>query len=309
MIAVLGAFDGFHTGHQSLLRRAASLSETIGTTWGVITFQRHPDALFSDGNFRRLFTAREQRALERYFETPEVFRMEFTRGIANMTPSAFLDFISDDFGVDGVVVGEDFRFGRDRAGTREILESECRKRVWRCEILPILHDRDGVRICSTGIRSAVSAGEMGRAREMLGYPYFCVSDVIHGSERGAALGFPTANLRIPPEKVELRGGVYATLALVGGEWAIGAANVGLNPTFGDIDETRFEINLAGYEGSLYGMELSVFLLEYIRAEHTFENAAALKVQIARDVEKIRAIGAEALAKHPEMWEKLRSAMI
>ncbi|MDR1471479.1 MAG: riboflavin biosynthesis protein RibF [Synergistaceae bacterium] len=301
MIAAIGAFDGFHRGHQELLKRAAA-----GGKWGVVTFSSHPDVVLGSGDFKALFTIREQSALEKFFSVPEVRRINFTRETADMAPSDFLNLISREFGVTGVVVGEDFRFGRNRSGTCELLRNECAGRGWSVEIVPDLSTDDRALISSTAIRRAVALGEMRRAWEMLGYPFFYMSGVVRGKGRGRALGFPTANVELVSEKIEPAGGVYATLVSVGGKLRAGAANIGKNPTFGDVERTSFEINLTDYRGDLYGKDLSIFLLDFIRPERRFENTGDLAEQIARDANIAAQAAEDALLLHKPLFEKLEA---
>jgi riboflavin kinase/FMN adenylyltransferase len=303
MIAAIGAFDGFHKGHRILLESARKLAEQTGIDWCTVTFERHPDSFLVSPDFKLLFVKRELVILEKFFSVPTSCRIEFTEEIARMSPDEFFGYISGEFGICGVVVGEGFRFGRNRMGTTEILKRECLKRGWVSEIVPVLRDEKGDIISSTSIRNAVASGNMSGVQEMLGYPIFYLNRVVHGNERGRKLGYPTANLEIPPEKIPPRKGVYATLALYRGKWYAGAANIGLNPTFGDVGGLRFEVNLQNFAGDLYGEEIAVFVLEYIREERHFENAEALKEQMRRDSAAVKETGGRFLKKNPELWKR------
>jgi riboflavin kinase/FMN adenylyltransferase len=303
MIAAIGAFDGFHKGQRILLESARKLAERMGIDWCTVTFERHPDAFLVSPDFKLLFVKKELMALEKFFSVPISCRIEFTEKIARMSPDEFLGYISGEFGINGVVVGEDFRFGRNRMGTTEILERKCRERGWAYEIVPALRDAKGEIISSTSIREAAAAGNMARAWEMLGYPIFYLNRVVHGNERGRKLGYPTANLRTAPEKISLRNGVYATLALHRGKWHVGAANVGLNPTFDDVGGLRFEVNLQNFAGDLYGEEIAVFVLEYVREERHFENAEALKEQMGHDSAVVKEAGERLLRENSELWQR------
>ena len=309
MIAAIGAFDGFHKGHQTLLRIAKARADESAANWGIITFEHPPEALLISPKFKSLFTIRERLILEKFFNVPTSIRLAFTKEVSQMTPIQFLDYISGELGITGLVVGEKFRFGRERAGTAELLARESRARGWKFDAIPLLRDDEGNVISSTAIREAVAVGDMPRAWEMQGYPFFCVSDVIHGSERGRNLGYPTANLRIRSEKISLRHGVYATLVLAMGEWYIGAANVGLNPTFDDVEGIRFEVNLLDFSGDLYGREIAVFIIEHLRDEIRFDSPGSLKEQMRGDERVIRAIGGRAMEKRPELWEAFGKAMM
>ena len=301
MIAVIGAFDGFHRGHQLLFERAAA----FGSDWGVITFACHPDSYFKSC-FRALFTDSEQQMLERYCGVPSVLRIDFTPEVANMQPHDFLDYISLDFGVDGVVVGADFHFGVNRTGTTEFLEDECRRRGWNFAVVPVECAAGCVPISSTDIRNAVASGDLRYAWEMLGYPFFCSGRVVHGDKRGRDLGFPTANIEILPQKIELQRGVYSTLVYLDGAWRVGAVNVGVIPTFGEKSRARFEAHMLDYTGDLYGRELTFFMLEHVRSEMVFKTAEDLKSRIAEDAGYIKVSAASALQRDEKMWERFAS---
>ncbi|MDR0764987.1 MAG: riboflavin biosynthesis protein RibF [Synergistaceae bacterium] len=308
MIAAVGAFDGFHKGHQALLERARTIAAGARRDWGAVTFARHPDEfIFPEKNFKFLYSQKERRMLGRFFAIPTVREIEFTPRIANMSPAEFLDFISGEFGVDGIVVGEGFRFGKNREGTADFLSGECQKRNWPLGIVSAVNDLRGEPISSTSIRDTVAAGDMRYAWETQGHPYFCAGLVVHGNERGRTIGFPTANLETAPEKVGARRGSYAALAFVNGHWRAGAANIGLNPTFNDVRGTRFEVFLLDFEGDIYGVEIAVFLLERLRDETRFANIDELKEQISQNVGETREIAERFLRAEQALWEKFREA--
>ena len=308
MIAAIGAFDGFHRGHQTLLERAGVRAAFTGSRWGIITFLRHPDGLFKRPRFKSLFMEKEQEILERYFDIPEVHKIEFNTVISQMSPRAFLDYIRENYNVDGVVVGSDFRFGRDRAGDVSYLAAEGPKRGWTVDIMPILHTASGIPICSSTVREAVAKGDMRFAAELLGYPLFYRSTVIHGNRRGRELGFPTANLQTDHNKVELRRGVYSTLVFCEGGWHFGAANIGRNPTFNDVSSLRFEVNIIDYRGDLYDRDITVFLLRHIRDEIAFSTAEDLVSQMHLDKEKVICEAQEALINYKLIWNYFSKAL-
>lgn len=302
MIAAIGAFDGFHLGHRTLLDRARELASEFDTAWGIVTFERHPDNLLGGPDFRSLFLPEEQALLQEYHDVPAVHRIMFTQAVANMLPQEFLDHIALRYGVSGVVVGEDFRFGRERSGTLEVLRGECARRKWSLDVMALLL-YDGEPVSSSRIRDAVVEGDMRRAWEMLGYPFFCRSKVVRGDRRGHSLGFPTANLEVHEDKISAATGVYATLAFCEGAWRAGAANLGYNPTFEGERDVRFEVNLLDYEGDLYDRTITVFILQRVRDEKRFYDVEALRRQMASDVEIVRKTAQEALASHGEMWRR------
>ncbi|MDR1580587.1 MAG: riboflavin biosynthesis protein RibF [Synergistaceae bacterium] len=313
MIAAIGAFDGFHKGHQALLERARTMAAGVRLDWGAVTFTPHPDKFLSSRktqkNFKFLYTKRERRILESFFAIPTVHEIEFSPRFANMSPVEFLDFISGEFGVDGIVVGEGFRFGKNRAGTTDWLSDECRKRSWPFGAVPAVNGLRGEPVSSTSIREVVSAGNMRYAWEWQGHPYFCAGPVVHGNERGRMIGFPTANLETASEKVAARRGSYAAMAFVNGRWRAGAANIGVNPTFNDIEGTRFETFLLDFEDDIYGTEIVVFLLEHLRDETRFGSVDELKEQISQNVIEVRKIAERTLREERRLWEKFHETLL
>jgi riboflavin kinase/FMN adenylyltransferase len=263
--------------------------------------------LTSFKKFRHLFTVTEQEVLERYFSVPSVHRIDFTPRITGMTPGEFLDSIGRDFGVNGVVVGSEFKFGRNRAGGASFLSAECPRRGWTVDIMPVKMSHDGLPINSTAVRAAVTAGRMEEAADLLGHPYFLMERVIHGDKRGRRLGVPTANLEINPERVEMRRGVYAAVVFHDGRWLAGGANIGVNPTFGQ-EERRFEVNIDGFSGDIYGQTLAVFPLSHVRDEIRFESAADLKRQISSDLSAIRERAEGDLKSRAGFWERMAKAL-
>lgn len=303
MIVALGAFDGFHKAHRELLSTAKKRAERMNTDWGIVTFGNHPQSLFAGSTFRLLFTEEERDLLAGYWRIPHVCKIAFTRGLADMLPENFIDYLSGRVNVQGIVVGEDFRFGRARMGTLEYLRHVCEVRGWTIDILPLLY-HEGVAVSSSEIRGAVRSGAMARAWALLGHPYFYHGVVIGGDRRGRAIGFPTANLSLQSEKTRPCKGVYATLVAVEGAWHVGAANVGHNPTFGSQTGLRFEVHLSGYSGDLYGKQVYVFLLEHLRGEALFPDVDSLKAQMSRDVRAVEKIARNSLDRDSRMWQAL-----
>ncbi|MCF7935401.1 MAG: riboflavin biosynthesis protein RibF [Synergistales bacterium] len=286
MIAALGSFDGYHLGHQLLLSRACAMATRKGKEWGVLTFDPHPQEVLSPSPFERLFLPKEQRALHRMFSVPRVAYIPFSRGLADCTPEHFLEYIEHNHEVEGLVVGHNFCFGRGRSGTVDFLRSACQQRQWSLDIIsPVVVG--GTQISSTRIRKLVTSGNVTAAKQFLGYPFFLYSSVVEGDQRGAGLGFPTANLFVPEGKALPPSGVYACAAGVDGSFLPAAVNVGFNPTFLGLRSLRLEAHLLDFDGNLYGKHLYIFFLEHLRPEQRFTSVNELKEQMARDCRQAR----------------------
>lgn len=284
MIAAIGAFDGFHLGHARLFETARERALPRAADWGVLTFHPHPQSLFTGTAFRYLFTQHERETLARFRRIPRLETLHFTRALADMKPSEFLDWIGQNYGITGLVVGENFRFGRGRSGDSRTLRLEGIARRWTVDILPPLQVGNET-VSSTLIRQKITLGETRSAENLLGHPFFVSGTVVQGDQRGRKLGFPTANLTLPPEKLLPQRGVYAAGVLLGNRWWPAALNIGFNPTFAGIRALRVEVHLIGFEGDLYGSHLTVLFLERLRGELQFPGVQELIRRMHEDISK------------------------
>jgi riboflavin kinase/FMN adenylyltransferase len=266
----IGTFDGVHLGHRRVLESARSAD---GLTPTVVTFEPHPRTAM--GTRVELLTT-----LERRLELLEAAGMEdalviaFDLELARVSPEEFAERYLRAIGAEVVVAGAGFRFGHRRSGDLALLE----RLGFDVRHVPLVEG-----ISSSAIRSLLKAGEPERAARMLGRPPEVEGLVVAGDARGGTLGFPTANLRLDPELLVPRFGIYAGAAL--GHRA--AISIGVNPHYGG-DEQRVEAFLLEFGGDLYGKRLVVELWEYLREERAFANEQELVDQIARDVEQVQA---------------------
>jgi riboflavin kinase / FMN adenylyltransferase len=264
----IGSFDGVHRGHQRVVRAAAQ----PGLAATVITFDPHPRVAL--GNQVELVTSLERR-LELLAEAGAEATLvaAFTTELMRLEPEEFAEAYLRAIGAEAVVAGENFRFGARRRGDLELLQ----RLGFTVITVPAV---DGV--SSSEIRKALAAGAVETAAAMLGRPYELDGMVVAGDQRGGTLGFPTANLALPPQLACPRFGIYAGSAL--GHRA--AVSVGTNPHYGGT-ERRIEPYLLDFEGDLYGRRLLVELWQRLRDEAVFESEEELVTQIGRDVEATR----------------------
>ncbi|MDO5116629.1 MAG: riboflavin biosynthesis protein RibF [Synergistaceae bacterium] len=307
MIYALGAFDGFHLGHRRLLARAAEKAAKAGTGWGVLTFDGHPRMLLNRDKFKLLFTAQERDGIAAALGVPRMEKIRFTRDFAALSPRDFIDFIGGEYPVDGLVIGENFRFGKARAGTPEVLAELCASRGWTLDVIPPFRMRDKM-VSSTETRGAVMAGEMERAAELLGYPFMISGMVERGDRRGRTLGFPTANIGTFEGKIYPPEGVYCALTFACGQWRSAALNIGSNPTFEGERKTRCEAHIIGCDEELYDSPLLLFLVKKIRGEIKFSGAEQLVEQIKTDVSTCASAGKEYMARGKGTLEKFTAAL-
>lgn len=285
----MGMFDGVHRGHQALIQRTREIAHEQGIAPLVLTFDRHADAVLRPEHTRHyLTTLPEKVATIRSLGVSLVV-------VARVTP-AFLatrarDFITQylrgELHARALVVGTDFRFGQAREGDLKLLRAMQGQAGFQVEVLePVLDE--GEPISSTLIRRILTAGEVKRAAALLGRPYRLSGTVERGEEVGRTLGFPTANLAYPPEKILPALGVYHCRARVGEAGYQATVNVGRRPTF---DRTRVTVEayLLDFAGDLYGQPLTLEFLERLRPERKFASPEELRAQIAADVERARAL--------------------
>jgi riboflavin kinase / FMN adenylyltransferase len=283
----LGNFDGVHRGHQCVIAPAIAPSEGLVPT--VLTFNPHPQEFFT-GTTRLLLTpiAEKIEQLEA-LGVQQLVLLPFNRAIAALTPQEFMQqILIDRLQARQISVGFNFRFGCKRCGSVEDL-----KAVWgdRVNVVPeqLMHDEldsDGappVRISSSAIRAALTQGEIDTAHTLLGRPYSLIGKVVAGQQMGRKLGFPTANLQLHPQKFLPRDGVYAVQVINLADEPIAAVmNIGLRPTLAGDKQRTVEVHLLNWSGDLYGQELCVHLVKFLRPEQKFDSLDALKQQIAID---------------------------
>jgi riboflavin kinase / FMN adenylyltransferase len=264
----IGSFDGVHRGHREVVRAAVE----TGLAATVITFDPHPRLAL--GNKVELVTSLERR-LELLAEAGAEATLvaAFTTELMRLEPEEFAKAYLHGIGAEAVVAGEDFRFGARRRGDLELLE----RLGFTTVTVPAV---DGV--SSSEIRKALAAGTVETAAALLGRPYELDGMVVAGDQRGGTLGFPTANLALPPQLACPRFGIYAGSAL--GHRA--AVSVGTNPHYGGT-ERRIEPYLLDFEGDLYGRRLLVELWQRLRDEAVFASEEELVAQIGRDVQATR----------------------
>jgi len=287
----MGNFDGVHLGHQAVMALAHAAAGELGTPFGVITFEPHPRAFFAPGAPPfRLTTAEARAARMAKLGVEVLYELAFDRALAALEPEAFVqDVLVDGLGVRFVAVGADFRFGRGRSGDVDTLKTLGAAAGFGVAVAPLVCDHVGD-YSSTAIREALAAGEPRRAARILGHWHRIQGRVAHGEKRGRELGFPTINLSLDGLHLP-RFGVYAvTVDVLGGPHRGrygGAASIGIRPTF-DGEKPNLEVYLLDFAGDLYGAEVSVGLVDFLRPELRFESAEALVAQMARDVDEVRA---------------------
>jgi riboflavin kinase / FMN adenylyltransferase len=290
VIAAIGNFDGVHLGHQHLLGEAARFAAAHDAQLGVVLFEPHPRRYFRPDDAPFLLTGSAQRdALLRVYGAAEIFTLTFDKALASRTPEEFIRLVlKQKLGLGGIVAGADFCFGAGRAGDSQTLQAIGTEAGLKVKIIDLLpQPADGAKFGSSAVRAALRDGDVARAQVLLGRPWAVRSVVAQGEQRGRTLGFPTINMTLG-EIIEPRRGVYATRARVGDVVHDAVSNFGRRPTVGS-DAPLLETHLLDFDGDLYGREIEVDFIDFIRDEVKFDGLDALKAQIAKDSVKARAL--------------------
>ncbi len=284
--AALGNFDGVHRGHQAVI----DLARREGAPLGVVTFEPHPRQFFAPDAppFRLMNAAARAHRLDR-LGVDLLFELRFDAEMAGRSAEEFArDVLAGRLGLSHVVVGADFRFGKGRQGDVETLKELGARYGFEVSAAELVAGEDG-EFSSTAIRAALTEGRPEDARRMLGHWHRIDGAVSHGDKRGRDLGFPTANI-VLEDLLLPKFGIYAVIAEVldgphRGQWR-GAANLGVRPTFG-VNAPNLEVHLLDFEGDLYGAEMSVALVSYLRGEEKFDDLDALIAQMRADCDAAR----------------------
>jgi riboflavin kinase/FMN adenylyltransferase len=286
----IGSFDGVHRGHQTIIKQLVNSARQAGAPAVVITFYPHPAVVLGKKtNHFYLTHPLEREALLTELGVDEVITLEFTRELAALTPEEFLAPLEAHLGMKELWVGHDFALGRNRAGnTRRLAELE-NDFGYTLRLLDPIQLGERV-ISSSLIRESLANGQMEDATEMLGRVYSVTGEVVRGDGRGRQIGFPTANMAIWEEKLIPRNGIYAGWAWVQGRRYATAINVGMRPTFGDdLLHPRVEPFLLDFDRDIYGEEIRVDFVKFLRPEVRYQNIDQLIMQIDTDVQNTREV--------------------
>jgi riboflavin kinase / FMN adenylyltransferase len=283
----IGNFDGVHRGHKAVIAAALSRARSIGKPAVALTFEPHPRAFFNPNE--PLFRLTDETAKLRLLAATGLdgaIVLTFDAALAKLSAENFVHrVLVERLAISGAAIGFNFHFGVNRTGSPEFLQTQGKRYGFAVDIVPPLLDGD--RPVSSGpIRAALAAGRLDDAAELLGYPWFVSGTVVHGDKRGRELGFPTANLTLDPT-CGLRHGIYAVRAAAAGRRYDGVASFGRRPMF-DTGAVLLEIFLFDFDGDLYGANIDVAFIAWLREEATFASAKELVRQMERDSRLARA---------------------
>jgi len=290
-VIAIGNFDGVHRGHRSVLERALELAEKRGVPALVLTFEPHPRTVFRPETpvFRLTPAPLKARLLEA-MGFRSVIEYPFDREFATRSAEEFIQTILVDWlGASAVVTGFDFHFGKGREGGPAFLMASGAKHGFEVSLMDAFRDENAEVISSSRIRDMVAEGDVVGAAGLLGYRYTVEAEVVGGEKLGRQLGFPTANMQLPPE-AELKAGIYAVrFRRPDGALYDGVASYGRRPTVTENGAPLLETYVFDFSGSLYGEICSVSFFGHLRDELKFDGLDALVAQIKRDEEEARAL--------------------
>ena len=291
----VGVFDGVHRGHQYLIGELKARAAARSLASGVVTVHPLPVSVLRPQTRVAYLTSLEERVeLLRATGVDFVAPLTFTSELAELSARDFIAMLVEELRMRFMLTGPDFVLGRGREGVAAAREELGEEMGFEHEVLQALLESNGV-VSSTAVRDALKAGDMEQVARLLGRPFSLRGPVLHGADRGASIGFPTANIGIAPDRALPSFGVYVTRAYLpagrGGREErqfMSVTNIGRRPTFGGSERT-VEVYVMDFEGDIYGRELRIELLSRLRGEVRFAGAQELAAQIRKDVEAARGL--------------------
>jgi len=282
-VVTLGVFDGLHLGHQLIMKTVVERARKTGAVPTVITFEPHPRTVIHPESAPPLLQTFDQKieALG-VLGIEQAIVIHFDKAFSQIRAEDFLrEVVVDRLHAREVYLGRGFAFGHNREGNIELLRKVSSQLGFFADEVPEVGLR-GQRVSSSRIRELLLKGRVNLARRMLGRPYGVEGPVVRGAERGAQLGFPTANIH-PHNRVIPRGGVYVTATLIDGQWRRSVTNIGTRPTFESGSASSVETYVMNWSGDLYGDVVRVRFLYRLRDERKFGSIDELTAQIEHDV--------------------------
>ena len=289
VVVTVGTFDGVHRGHRSVLEKIGARAVAVGGRSVLVTFEPHPLAVVRPEAAPKLLTTTdEKKAALADSRLDHVVFLAFTPELREYSPRRFVtEILIGGLGMSELVIGHDHGFGRGRSGDVRTLREIGAERGFAVEVVEAVRV-DSAAVSSSSIRRALAEGRLGDANRGLGRPYPLTGTVVPGDGRGRELGFPTANLRLPREKLLPAEGIYACNATVPTGRFAGALHIGRRPTFRGVGEA-VEVHLLDFAGDLCGREVRLELVERLRPVVAFGSTAELVEQMRADVSRTRKV--------------------
>lgn len=283
----IGNFDGLHHGHQAMLEQLRSVANAKGLRTAVLTFEPHPRELFTPENApTRLTSLREKMELLRDAGVDDLFLCHFNRSVASLDQAEFTrEILCKQLKAHYILIGDDFRFGKQRQGSIETLTASASKLGFEVHSLQSVLAADR-RASSTAVREALAGGNMALAGQLLGRPYSISGRVMHGDKIGRQLGFPTANVQLKHNRPPLMG-IFVVRVLGLPDAQLGVASLGIRPTINDHKRATLEVHLFDFHKEIYRQHVRVEFLHKLRDEEKYTGLEPLKAAIAKDCQDAR----------------------
>lgn len=293
IVLILGYFDGVHLAHQKLISKGVRIGKEQNIKVALMTFNRRPGIVYSkfDPNDYNYLTHPSQKyEIIENLGVDYLYEVFFNSEFGNLNPQDFVDQYIVDWNAKVVVAGFDYTYGKPDVASMNHLQDYAKGRF---DIVKIGEEKTaGQSISSTAIRQFIRNGEIEKANEMLGYLYATLGFVIHGDARGRELGYPTANVRSLPDTLLPQVGIYAVWLTVKGQRYQGMASIGYNVTFGEKRDLSVEVNIFDFNEEIYGDDVKIEWVSYLRGEVKFANADELIEQLEQDEIQTKKILAE-----------------
>jgi riboflavin kinase / FMN adenylyltransferase len=287
-VLTIGNFDGLHLGHRAMLERLTARGAELGLPTTVMTFEPHPRELFAPEQApARLTSLREKLQLLDGCGVDRAFVCHFSRRLAGLPAEEFIErILVNGLAAKHIIIGDDFRFGKGRAGDFAMMQSAGQTHGFGVEAMHTVEVMEE-RVSSSAVREALAAGNLEHAAALLGHPYCIAGRVVHGDKIGRRIGWPTANIQLKRKRLPLTGVFAVTVSGLDKRHLPGAASLGVRPTLGLGLKPVLEVNLFDFDREIYGSHITVHFLHKMRDEMKFDSLDALTVQIGRDVKDIR----------------------
>lgn len=285
-IISVGTYDGIHLAHAAIIENVIKISKETGYKSTIVTFDPHPRLVVQPKNGKtvKLLTSIDEKVkLFKNFGIDRLVIIPFDKEFSQFSPEKFVkEILFEKIGFKKLIVGFDHAFGRDRSGNIDFLKDIGKTIGFEVEILDAIKDLDG-KISSTRIRKLIENGAIKSANSFLGRPYQLSGEVVKGSGRGSSISVPTANIKLQDENKCLpANGVYIVETILGNDVYNGIMNFGIRPTFGENINT-IEVHIFEFDNNIYGKNISVNILDYIREEKKFNSVDNLVAQINKDI--------------------------
>ena len=285
-VIALGNFDGVHVGHRELIVNCVKMARDMGVKSSVLIFKNHTNTILEDKNDDLITLNEDKDEILKSIGIDVIYEIEFTKDFMSLSPEDFVvKFLKENLRIRGIVVGFDYKFGYKAMGNVELLKSLSSTEDFKLKVIEPVYVGDKL-VSSTLIRNKIKEGNVREAMEMLGHPFTIKGVVVSGKNLATKMNYPTANLKFSSSYLVPKFGVYDTNVIINGKTYKGATSVGTNPTTRD-EELKIETFILDFHEDIYGKEISVEFIDFIRPEMVFSSVEELFTQIGKDVERVK----------------------